>query len=175
MAGCYQDTTQTDEIGGRGVPGGVFTRPQAGVYEANRRVAAALRPSGLLCRRGQSNPRRSAEYPQKTLIQWLDAIRIPPSPIRQRIPKPLVLAHFWVLFVRTKSTPGRGAGSPAKGRGRAGPQKGGPRSPAKPPYASHLSMSCLIWSAKFPRSRLARPLLRTMTSWRSLPMATRRW
>ena len=42
--------------GVRGVPGGVFTRPQAGAYEANRRIAAALRPSGLLCRRGQSNP-----------------------------------------------------------------------------------------------------------------------
>ena len=41
--------------GVRGVPGGVFTRPQAGAYEANRRIAAALRPSGLLCRRGQSN------------------------------------------------------------------------------------------------------------------------
>ena len=63
VAGCKQDTTQSDETGDRGVPGGVFTRPQAGAYEANRRVAAALRPSGLLCRRGQSNPRRSAEYP----------------------------------------------------------------------------------------------------------------
>ena len=42
----------------------------------------------LLCRRGQSNPRRSAEYPEKTLIRRLDAIRIPPSPIRQGILKP---------------------------------------------------------------------------------------
>ena len=45
------------QSGVRGAPGGVFTRPQAGAYEANRRIAAALRPSGLLCRRGQSNPR----------------------------------------------------------------------------------------------------------------------
>ena len=36
----------------------------------------------LLCRRGQSNPRRSAEYPEKTLIQWLDAIKSPPSPMK---------------------------------------------------------------------------------------------
>ena len=42
--------------GGRGDPGGVFTRPQAGAYEANRRIAAALRPSGLLFRRGKSDP-----------------------------------------------------------------------------------------------------------------------
>ncbi len=67
----------------------------------------------LLCRRGQSNPRRSAEYPEKTLIHRLDAIKSPPRPIGQRIPKPLVLACFWLLFARAKSTPGRGAGSPA--------------------------------------------------------------
>ena len=117
VAGYKQGNPQTDEIGGRGVPGGVFTRPQAGapvplrVYEANRRVAAALRPSGLLCRRGQSNPRRSAELPEKTLIRRLDAHRIPPSPIRQRIPKPLVLAIFWLLFNRLKSNPPVGAGT----------------------------------------------------------------
>ena len=65
----------------------------------------------LLCRRGQSNPRRSAELPEKTLIRRLDAHRIPPSPIRQRIPKPLVLAIFWLLFNRLKSNPPVGAGT----------------------------------------------------------------
>ena len=63
-AGCYQATTQSDETGGRGVPAAFW----------------------LLCRRGQSNPRRSAEYPEKTLIHRLDAIKPPPSPIRQRDP-----------------------------------------------------------------------------------------
>ena len=51
-------SAQTDwaKIGVRGNPGGVFTRPQAGAYEANRRMAAALRPSGSLFRRGKSDP-----------------------------------------------------------------------------------------------------------------------
>ena len=53
------------QSGVRGAPGGVFTRPQAGAYEANRRIAAALRPSGVLFRRGQSNPCRSTEYPKQ--------------------------------------------------------------------------------------------------------------
>ena len=31
-----------------------FTRPQAGAYEANRRMAAALKPSGVLFARAKS-------------------------------------------------------------------------------------------------------------------------
>ena len=70
--------------------------------DANRATPRPMKPGAgvspaafwLLCRRGQSNPRRSAEHPEKALIRRLDAYRIPPSPIRQRIPKPLVLAHF---------------------------------------------------------------------------------
>ena len=52
--------------------------------------------------------------PEGLLIRRLDAIKSPPSPMKQSIPKPLVLACFWLLFARAKSNPGVGRGGPQK-------------------------------------------------------------
>ena len=49
----HEDPAKTGGRDQRG-PGGVFTRPQAGAYGANRRNAAALRRSGVLFNRLKS-------------------------------------------------------------------------------------------------------------------------